>query len=240
MKRTWILLLIVAAILAGTVYCVLFSTRGEYYRTYSPNGQFSVYASPYFYERHMPRMPGQAGDAAGRVYLYDELEKKVIANAPIPILWMTEGIIWEDGKAFFKDSDYPSENNPWVLPARGADSADRRINSITIMLYAGDKGISETHVFTKDSVYYEFYMATDTTENKTISKVNTPGKWASLLAKVDIHAFKELVNGSTYQMANGTDTDIIITTEKGEYIKTNAHDNEAWDNVYSEFTQQIQ
>ncbi len=240
MKRIWIVLLIVAAILVGTAYFVLFSTRGEYYRTYSPNGKFSVYTSPYFYERHMPRMPGQAGDAAGRVYLYDESEKKVIANAHIPILWITEGIIWEDGKAFFKDADYPSESNPWVLPARGADSADERIRRITIMMYSGDKGVSETHVFTKDSVHYEFYMATDTTENKTISRVNTPEKWASLLAKVDITAFKELVNERTYQMANGTDTDIIITTGKVEYIKTNAHDNEAWDNIYREFTQQIQ
>ena len=119
MTRKWFVISVfVAAALLCTAYFVLFATSGEYYRTYSPDKQFSVYASKYAYERYMPYMAGHAGDAAGKVYLYDELEKKVIASARIPIMWMTEGIIWEEGKAYFKDLDYPSADNPWILPER--------------------------------------------------------------------------------------------------------------------------
>jgi len=114
-KRLLCLCLLAAVLFIGG-YVTLFSTSGEYYRTYSPDRQYSVYASKYYYERFMPRMPGQSGDAAGKVFLYDEVEKRVINSATIPILWMTEAIVWDQDNAYFKGTYYPYAGNPWRLP----------------------------------------------------------------------------------------------------------------------------
>lgn len=113
------------------------------------------------------------------------------------------------------------------------------IKSISVVVYGGDMGVSETYVITKDSVHFVYYLAADTTKNNANSSVNSSKKWESLLEKVDIDAFKELTNGRSKQMADGTDMDIIITTDKGEYIKTNGQGNKAWDAIYEEFIQQV-
>jgi len=115
-RKKLILICFIATVIFIGGYLTLFSTSGKYYQTYSPDKQYSVYASKYYYERFMPRMPGQSGDAAGKVYLYDEVENKIINNATIPILWMTESIVWEEDKAYFKGTDYPHAGKPWSLP----------------------------------------------------------------------------------------------------------------------------
>ena len=40
-------------------------------------------------------------------------------------------------------------------------------------------------------------------------------------------------------MFDGTDTDIVINTQRNEYIKTNGLGNRAWDDIYEEFIQQV-
>lgn len=113
------------------------------------------------------------------------------------------------------------------------------INSISVRTYGGDMGVSETYVITKDSVHYDYYLAADTTKNKATSSVNTLEKWDSLLGKVNIDAFNGLTNGRSYLAVDGTDTDIVIITENGEFMKTNGAGNNAWDDIYEEFIRQV-
>lgn len=94
----------------------MYTTHGEYYRTYSPDSQYSVYASKYRWNTYMPAMPGQGGDGSGKVYLFDEKEKKILHHAHIPMISMTEGIIWESDSAFFKGPNKPNLLDPWILP----------------------------------------------------------------------------------------------------------------------------
>jgi hypothetical protein len=103
-------------ILIGLVYAFFNYATGCYYRVYSPDEQYSVYASKYIYENFLPAMPGQSGDASGKVFLYDEIEKKVINSGDIPMVSMTSEIEWAETEAYFKSDFYPNADNTWKLP----------------------------------------------------------------------------------------------------------------------------
>lgn len=92
------------------------STNGVFYKVYSPDKQYSVYAAKYNYENFSMVFPGHSGDASGKVYLYDEVEKKVINSASIAMVWMTGEIQWEKDMAYFKGDNYPTILEPWKLP----------------------------------------------------------------------------------------------------------------------------
>ncbi len=95
----------------------LMSTSGEYYRTYSPDKQYSVYASKNNWELFSMRMSDDNGDASGKVFLYDEIEKKIINQAKIPMISLTRDLLWADSIAYYKrENDYPNITNPWKLP----------------------------------------------------------------------------------------------------------------------------
>ncbi len=113
-----ILILLMLLIFLKMAHILLFSTWEEFYRTYSPDKQYSVFASKYFYEYLIPHFIGQSGDASGRVYLYDEVSKKVINKAKIKMIGMTTEIVWEEEIAYFKGDDYPTILNPWRLPRK--------------------------------------------------------------------------------------------------------------------------
>lgn len=95
---------------------LMFSTSGKYYQTFSPDRQYSVYASTYFYERFLLKMPGGSGDASGKAYLYDEIKHQLINSASVAIMWTITDIQWEDNKAYFIGEDAPTISNPWLLP----------------------------------------------------------------------------------------------------------------------------
>ena len=64
--------------------------------------------------RHFPG--NQSGDASGKIYLYDEVTKKVINSSSIPMISMTNEIHWTANSAYFKADIYPNISNPWRLP----------------------------------------------------------------------------------------------------------------------------
>ena len=117
MKKHFLrVLTLVVFMIAGGIVLILFKTSGKYYQTFSPDRQYSVYASKYFYENFLPKMPGGSGDASGKVFLYDEVEKKVINSASIAIMWTVGDIEWDKNNAYFIGEEYPNILEPWHLP----------------------------------------------------------------------------------------------------------------------------
>jgi hypothetical protein len=103
-----IVLLTCSIILIGLIYLFFNYTTGEYYRIYSPDQQYSVYASKKIYEIFLPAMPGQSGDASGKVFLYDEIEKKVINSGKIPMVSMTSDIEYLEIASVFETTSAQS------------------------------------------------------------------------------------------------------------------------------------
>lgn len=112
MKKFLLFLFVLLAIIA----IWLLRLGDESYRTYSPDKQYSVYAKRYSWERFVTRFPGGGGDASGIVFLYDEVQKKVIGKAKISMVSNTSSIEWSGNKAYFVGDDYPSIVDPWKLP----------------------------------------------------------------------------------------------------------------------------
>lgn len=108
----------VILLIASALAAFLFSTSGELYRTYSPDKQYSVFAAKYNYEAFVMRMPGGGSDASGKVFLYDEIEKKIIASGSISMVGLTGEIEWTEDEAYFKGGVYPNITNPWKLPRK--------------------------------------------------------------------------------------------------------------------------
>lgn len=114
MKKRYIVISVVILIII-TIYAYLTDTPGESHRkVYSPDLQYSVYALKYRYEKYIPKFPGQGSDASGKIYLYDEVEKKVLESGHIPMVWMIGDIEWSEDRAYFKgDSEVD-----WKLPRK--------------------------------------------------------------------------------------------------------------------------
>ena len=115
MKKIKIFLLILFVVGIGFIP-YLKSTHGEYYKTFSPDNQYSVYASQYNWEKFIIRMPCGGSVASGVIYLYDEIEDKIINNAHIDLLWLTPEINWTKNTAYFIGDEYPNIMEPWKLP----------------------------------------------------------------------------------------------------------------------------
>ena len=115
MKKIKIFLLIVLVLGIGFII-YLKSTSGEYYKTFSPDNQYSVYASQYNWENFINRFPSGGSDASGVVYLYDEIEDKIINKAHIGMLWLTPEINWTKNTAYFTGDEHPNIIKPWKLP----------------------------------------------------------------------------------------------------------------------------
>jgi hypothetical protein len=88
------------------------STKGEYYSVMSPNGQYRVYASAYNYELYLPIPFRRYGDMSGRVYLYDEVAKKIIDSAPIEMTSLALDVRWRKDEAYFIGGDFISFKLP--------------------------------------------------------------------------------------------------------------------------------
>ncbi len=112
--------IIIGLILTVTgLIAFLSSLGGEYYRTYSPDKQYSVFAQKYNYENFLPGMLGGGGDARGRLVLYDEIEKKIIDKGEIIMLSLTPEIQWEENHAYYiGEENYPNILRPWTLPRK--------------------------------------------------------------------------------------------------------------------------
>jgi hypothetical protein len=112
-KQIFIILLTVSLI-AFLVW--VYSTSGTYYKTYSPDRQYSVYAEKYNWEMLNAVMPGGGGDHSGKLFLYDEVKKKVIGKAETQMISRAGDIMWGTTTAYYVGDEYPTIINPWKLP----------------------------------------------------------------------------------------------------------------------------
>ncbi|MGI4873572.1 MAG: hypothetical protein ACRYFX_20640 [Janthinobacterium lividum] len=113
-RLRWAVLLLLVLLAAGRYW--LYSTGSPRYKLYSPDKQCAVMAAPYRFEQLLSKMPGQAGDAAGKAFLVDEVTHKVVASAEIPMVSLADEIQWTDSTAYFIGDDYPNSLQPWKLP----------------------------------------------------------------------------------------------------------------------------
>ncbi len=68
-----------------TLYWISTVTEGEYYKSYSPDGQYSIYASRNkYFNFNFPFV--KFGDAGGKVHLYDELENRLITSCSVEMI----------------------------------------------------------------------------------------------------------------------------------------------------------
>ncbi|WP_036153802.1 hypothetical protein [Maribacter forsetii] len=83
----------------------LFSTitEGEYYRLYSPDGQYSVYASRDKYFNFIAPFE-KFSDAGGRIHVYDELENKPIGSSSIDMISNINELFWSEEELYSKGS----------------------------------------------------------------------------------------------------------------------------------------
>jgi len=89
------------------------STSEEYYSTQSPNGEYRIYVSAYNYAIYTRSSPFiEYGDLRGKVYLYDNIEKKIINSASLSKIKFGKDVQWSKNRVSFKDKNLPV----WKLP----------------------------------------------------------------------------------------------------------------------------
>lgn len=109
MRKTVLFVFVVVAIAACAF---LFSTTGEIARSYSPDGQYSVYGTMFNFEK----LAGREMTASGKVHLFDEKNGEVIRSTRIKAMERIKTISWERNKAYFEGDAYPSKDEAWELP----------------------------------------------------------------------------------------------------------------------------
>ncbi|MCP4522071.1 MAG: hypothetical protein GY827_10335 [Cytophagales bacterium] len=103
MNKKLIITSIIGLLILGVV-AGLFSTSGRYYGSTSPDKQFRLYTSMYNYERILGT---EREYAAGKVFLVDLTNDKVIDEAPISWIGASLDAQWTNASVFFKCDKCP-------------------------------------------------------------------------------------------------------------------------------------
>ena len=92
-KKLKIIVVTLVVVIITTVY-FLIQTSGVYYKSYSPDGQYSRYASVniYFYNAPFSKFT----DQSGKVFVYDEIEKNIVGAAPVEMMSSVEYSEWDE------------------------------------------------------------------------------------------------------------------------------------------------
>ncbi|WP_117884502.1 hypothetical protein [Aureibaculum luteum] len=92
-KKLKIIVVTLVVVIITTIY-FLIQTSGVYYKSYSPDGQYSRYASvnTYFYNAPFSKF----SDQSGKVFVYDEIEKKIVGYAPVEMISSVEYSEWDE------------------------------------------------------------------------------------------------------------------------------------------------
>ncbi len=88
------------------LYCFSTITEGEYYKSYSPDGQYSIYASrSKYFNLNLPFT--KFGDASGKVHLYDELEDRLITSCSVKMIsHVDDHFFWSEDELYMKAKIY--------------------------------------------------------------------------------------------------------------------------------------
>lgn len=101
-KKKIILISILCCIILIFIYLAN-QTEGIYYKSYSPDGQYSCYASKSkYFNFNFPFV--KSGDASGKVHVYDELENKLVSSSSIAMIANINNMEWNED-SFYQKSD---------------------------------------------------------------------------------------------------------------------------------------
>ena len=88
-KKVKIILVIIGSLILGSVFFTK-ETSNKYYRTYSPDGQYSRYATikePIYNFLNFDALPFEKfSDKPGKLYVYDELEDKIVGSSSLEMI----------------------------------------------------------------------------------------------------------------------------------------------------------
>jgi hypothetical protein len=88
-------------------------------KLYSPDRHYSVYTQTYFYsELFCAVFSTMDCTYAGKIYLYDELKRKIIKTTHTNNIESLKTVTWsiQNNAVFFKDNTIQLPNGFWVLP----------------------------------------------------------------------------------------------------------------------------
>ncbi|WP_300673320.1 hypothetical protein [Soonwooa sp.] len=102
------------------------------------------------------------------------------------------------------------------------------IKSISVSTYGGDRGYSRSVKITKDSIFSDTSIAVDSTENSSSKKLNTQYKLQDLVSDAQLDELNIIKNGESRQPVDGTDTSLIIETDKKTLTITNGESSGLW------------
>jgi len=118
MKIRFKVILGILTCLGIILYWVSNITEGEYYKQYSPDGQYSMYASKNkYFNINTPF--SKFGDEGGKVHLYDELENKLVSSASISMISnVKDHFFWSEDELYSKGKTHiklPRRINPKTI-----------------------------------------------------------------------------------------------------------------------------
>lgn len=95
--------IILGALLSAFVvlYWLSTITEGEYYRSHSPDGQYSIYASrDKYFNLNIPF--SKFSDAGGKIHLYDELNNELVSSSSISMISNIDNLSWTEKELYSK------------------------------------------------------------------------------------------------------------------------------------------
>lgn len=105
------------------------------------------------------------------------------------------------------------------------------IKSISVSTYGGDRGYSRTVKITKDSIFGETSVAVDSTENSSSKKLNTQYKLQDFVSDAQLNELSKVKSGRSNQPVDGTDTSLIIESDKKTFTITNGESSGLWSKI---------
>lgn len=126
-----------------------------------------------------------------------------------------------------------------LIKEANEEEISNEIMQISVRTSGGEMGVSDSYIYTKDSIFHDFYLAADTSQNFKNGIANKNTTWQKLVSLVNVREFSKGISGTSNQPVDGTDTTILITTESGaKYKITNGYENQNWKTIYTELNKQ--
>jgi hypothetical protein len=105
---------------------------------------------------------------------------------------------------------------------------EHKIKSILISTYGGEMGYSQSLKVTSDSLYFDLSLAIDSVKKRNETKLNKFYPLENFIDSNELLSFYKISSGKSRLPIDGTDTAIIIETEKNKYSVINAENNSDW------------
>lgn len=95
MTKKWFVIIGILCFITLTIIYFSKQTTGVYYKSYSPDGQYSRYASVYKYFNYTIPFE-KIADKPGRIYVFDEIENELVGSTSIAMISEIEDTEWNE------------------------------------------------------------------------------------------------------------------------------------------------